>query len=97
MRKHLKQEIKIHVLILNTGKLKYELKHLCTKKPIHKPNSGLDLLVRKPKIQKVKEKKKKLIINVENIGPNKIVVYVLIFFLFLVLNATFNNISAISW
>jgi hypothetical protein len=41
---------------------------------IHKPNSGLDLVVRKPKIQKVKEKKKKIIIKVENIGPNKIVV-----------------------
>ena len=43
-------------------------------KLIHKPNSGLDLVVRKPKIQKVKEKKKKIIIKVENIGPNKIVV-----------------------
>jgi hypothetical protein len=31
-------------------------------------------VVRKPKIQKVKEKKKKIIIKVENIGPNKIVV-----------------------
>jgi hypothetical protein len=31
-------------------------------------------MVRKPKIQKVKEKKKKIIIKVENIGPNKIVV-----------------------
>jgi hypothetical protein len=30
-------------------------------------------VVRKPKIQKVKEKKKKIIIKVENIGPNKIV------------------------
>jgi hypothetical protein len=39
-----------------------------------KPNSGLDLVVRKPKIQKVKEKKKKIIIKVENISPNKIVV-----------------------
>jgi hypothetical protein len=29
---------------------------------------------RKQKIQKVKEKKKKIIIKVENIGPNKIVV-----------------------
>jgi hypothetical protein len=45
-----------------------ELKHLCAKKLIHKPNSGLDLVVRKPKIQKVKEKKKKIIIKVENIG-----------------------------
>jgi hypothetical protein len=44
------------------------------KKLIHKPNSGLDLVVRKPKIQKVKEKKKKIIIKVENISPNKIVV-----------------------
>jgi hypothetical protein len=35
---------------------------------------GLDLVVRKPKIQKVKEKKKKIIIKVENVGPNKIVV-----------------------
>jgi hypothetical protein len=35
-------------------------------KLIHKPNSGLDLVVRKPKIQKVKEKKKKIIIKVEN-------------------------------
>jgi hypothetical protein len=35
---------------------------------IHKPNSGLDLVARKPKIQKVKEKKKKIIIKVENIG-----------------------------
>ena len=43
-------------------------------KIIHKPNSGLDLVVRKPKIQKAKEKKKKIIIKVENIGPNKIVV-----------------------
>ena len=43
-------------------------------KLIHKPNSGLDLVVRKPKIQKVKENKKKIIIKVENIGPNKIVV-----------------------
>ena len=43
-------------------------------KLIHKPNSGLDLVVRKPKIQKVKEKKKKIIIKVENIDPNKIVV-----------------------
>jgi hypothetical protein len=32
------------------------------------------MVVRKPKIQKVKEKKKKIIIKVENIGPNKIVV-----------------------
>jgi hypothetical protein len=31
-------------------------------------------VARKPKIQKVKEKKKKIIIKVENIGPNKIVV-----------------------
>ena len=45
------------------------------KKLIHISNSGLDLVVRKPKIQKVKEKKKKkIIIKVENIGPNKIVV-----------------------
>jgi hypothetical protein len=43
-------------------------------KNIRKPNSGLALVVRKPKIQKVKEKKKKIIIKVENIGPNKIVV-----------------------
>ena len=48
--------------------------HLCTKKLIHKPNSGLELVVRQPKIQKVKEKKKTIIIKVENIGPNKIVV-----------------------
>jgi hypothetical protein len=41
----------------------------------HKPNSGLDLVVRKPKIQKVKEKKKKIIIKVENIDPNKIWIY----------------------
>jgi hypothetical protein len=27
--------------------------HLCTKKLIHKPNSGLELVVRQPKIQKV--------------------------------------------
>jgi hypothetical protein len=40
---------------------------------IAKPNSGLDLVVRKPKIQKVKEKKKTKI-KVENIGLNKIVV-----------------------
>ena len=44
------------------------------KKLIHKSNSGLDLVVRKPKIQKVKEKKKKKKIKVENISPNKIVV-----------------------
>jgi hypothetical protein len=31
-------------------------------------------VVRKPKIQKVKEKKKKIIIKVENISQNKIVV-----------------------
>jgi hypothetical protein len=35
-------------------------------------------VVRKPKIQKVKEKKKKIIIKVENIGPNKIVVMYLL-------------------
>ena len=45
-----------------------------TKKLIHKPNSGLDLVVRKPKIQKVKEKKKEIMIKVDKIGPNKIVV-----------------------
>jgi hypothetical protein len=39
-------------------------------KLIHKPNSGLDLVVRKPKIQKVKEKKKKIIIKVEKPGEN---------------------------
>ena len=43
------------------------------KKLIHISNSGLDLVVRKPKIQKVKEKKKKIMIKVENISPNKIV------------------------
>jgi hypothetical protein len=51
--------------------LRVECTLLCTKKLMHKPNSGLDLVVRKPKIQKVKEKKKKIIIKVENIGPNK--------------------------
>ena len=43
-------------------------------KLIHKPNSGLDLVVKKQEIQKVKEKNKKIIIKVENISPNKIVV-----------------------
>jgi hypothetical protein len=57
-------------------------KHLKQEIQFNKPNSGLDLVVRKPKIQKVKEKKKKKKIKVENISPTKMVAtgsYVLIF------------------
>jgi hypothetical protein len=45
-------------------------KHLCTKKLIHKPISGLDL-GKKTEDPKRKRKEGK---KVENIGPNKIVV-----------------------